>query len=337
VSNARRLISIVVPIFNERDNIAPLVGEITAVMGERGLAYELIVVDDGSTDGTGEVLEGLRGKYPGLRIVELRRNFGQTAAMAAGFDYARGEVVVPLDGDLQNDPADIPRLVARLEEGFDVVSGWRRRRRDPLLTRRIPSWLANCLISVITGVKLHDYGCTLKAYRREIVEHLHLYGEMHRFIPAVAGWAGARVAELEVNHRPRTRGKTKYGLTRLTKVLLDLLTIKFLGSFSTKPLHVFGSIGLVSFLGACVSGAVVLYQKWLAEPSLAMNRNPLLTLTALLIMMSVQFLLMGLLAEMVARTYHESQHKPIYIVRRVLEGSAQMGAGDRGTGENPEG
>ncbi len=320
MNQSTRLLSIVVPVFNERDNLALLVREIVAVMDDRGLNYELILVDDGSTDGSAAEYEGLCREYPLLKVVELRRNFGQTAAMAAGFDHARGDVMIPLDGDLQNDPADIPRLLAKLDEGFDVVSGWRRVRHDTWLTRRAPSGVANKLISLITGVKLHDYGCTLKAYRREIIEHLHLYGEMHRFIPALATWSGCRVAEIEVNHRPRTRGKTKYGLGRIFKVLLDLTTIKFLGSFSTKPLHIFGGVGMLSFLAACVTGAIVIWQKWFHSSHLAMNRNPLLILTTMLMMMSVQFLMMGLLAEMLARTYHESQKKPTYIVRRIRRG-----------------
>lgn len=312
-----RLISMVVPVRDEQENIPLLLAEIVAVMDTHQINYEIVVVNDGSTDNTAEVLAEAHVKYPHLLVVELRRNFGQTAAMSAGFDHSHGEVVVPLDGDLQNDPADIPRLLAKLDEGYDVVSGWRRKRFDKFLTRRVPSWLANRLIGIITGVKIHDYGCTLKAYHRDIVEHLHLYGEMHRFIPAIARWSGASVTEMEVNHRPRRFGRTKYGLGRLTRVMLDLMTIKFLGSFSTKPLHVFGTIGLATLLGALVSGGVMIYQKFGID--LPMNRNPLLILTAIAIVMGVQFLLMGLLAEMLARTYHESQHKPTYIIRRVLE------------------
>jgi len=329
LSEQHRMVSIVVPLLNEQDNVSDLVESVEAVMNAAKLRFELIMVDDGSTDGTVAVLERMQRTRPFMRVVELRRNFGQTAAMAAGFGHAEGDVIVPMDGDLQNDPADIPKLVAKLDEGYDVVSGWRKDRKDRLLTRKVPSWLANWLIGRITGVKLHDYGCSLKAYRKEVAEHTKLYGEMHRFIPALASWAGARVTEIVVNHRPRTRGKTKYGLSRTFKVLLDLVTVKFLGSFSTKPLYVFGGIGMVTLLGAIVSGAAVLYHKFISEPALSMNRNPLLIVAAILAVMSVQFLLMGLLAEMLARTYHESQNKPTYVVRRILGGN--------GGGSNPGG
>jgi glycosyltransferase involved in cell wall biosynthesis len=311
-------VSIVVPLLNERDNVRELVESVEAVMKQAGTSFELIAVDDGSTDGTVDILRELLSTRPWLSIIQLRRNFGQTAAMSAGFDHARGAVIVPLDGDLQNDPADIPRLISRLEEGYDVVSGWRRERKDKFFTRILPSRLANYLIGKITGVPLHDYGCSLKAYRKEVVSHTRLYGEMHRFIPALASWAGASVTELPVNHRPRVWGRSKYGLNRIVKVLLDLATVKFLGSFSTKPIHVFGGVGLLMFLGAVLSGATVLYQKFFSEARLSMNRNPLLILTALFIMTAVQFLLMGLLAEMLARTYHESQQKPTYVIRRIF-------------------
>jgi len=332
----RKTVSIIVPLFNERDNVSELTEQAAAVMGKTGWDYELILVDDGSTDGTVELLCQLQQRFGCLKIIELRRNFGQTAAMAAGFDHARGDVIVPLDGDLQNDPADIPRLVSKLDEGYDVVSGWRKQRKDKLLTRKIPSWIANYLIGRITKVPLHDYGCSLKAYRKEVIRHTRLYGEMHRFIPALASWSGARVTELEVKHHARRRGKTKYGLNRTVKVLLDLLTVKFLGSFSTKPLHIFGGMGLIALLGAFTSGAAVLYQKFVSPSHLSMNRNPLLTLTAMLMMMSVQFLLMGLLAEMVARTYHESQGKATYVVRRIIgpagehQADHQAGKGEHG-------
>ena len=319
VAHKDRMVSIIVPLLNERENVKELVESVATVMKENHMAFEIIMIDDGSSDDTVAVLEQMQKEHPYLKIIEFRRNFGQTAAMAAGFDHSRGEVIVPLDGDLQNDPADIPRLVAKLDEGFDVVSGWRRHRKDKLLSRKIPSWTANFFISKITRVPLHDYGCTIKAYRREIVQHTKLYGEMHRFIPALAGWAGASVAELEVNHRPRLRGETKYGLRRTANVILDLVTVKFLGSFSTKPLHIFGGIGMLSLIGSFLSGLAVLYQKYISSSHLPMNRNPLLILTAMLVMMSVQFLLMGLLAEMLARTYHESQDKPPYIIRRIIE------------------
>jgi glycosyltransferase involved in cell wall biosynthesis len=319
VSKNPEIVSIVVPLFNERENIPDLIERITQTMQQVELPYELILVDDGSTDGSIELLAKQQIVQPHIKIIELRRNFGQTAALAAGFDHAVGEIIVPLDGDLQNDPADIPRLMEKLNEGYDVVSGWRRKRKDKFITRKIPSWLANKIIGFITGVKLHDYGCTLKAYRREVVDHVNLYGEMHRFIPAIASWAGAKVTEMEVNHHPRTRGKTKYGLSRTIKVVFDLITVKFLGTFSTKPLHVFGWIGFFTFFMGCLSGAYVLYRKFISDPPLSMNRNPLFTLTAMLLMMSVVFVLMGLLAEMQCRTYHESQNKPTYVIRKILK------------------
>lgn len=308
------------PLLNECDNVTQLVDEIEAVMAaHKDLIYELILIDDGSKDTTPARLRQLQQNKPHIRIIEFRRNFGQTAAIAAGFDHARGSIIVPLDGDLQNDPADIPRLIAKLDEGFDVVSGWRRHRRDKVCTRKIPSWIANRFIGKITGLRIHDYGCTIKAYRKEVVDHIHLYGEMHRFIPAIASWYGAAVTEMEVNHRPRTRGQAKYGLGRTFKVILDLITVKFLGSFSTKPLHIFGLIGLLSMLGALVSGLITLYQKFIDPAHLAFNKNPLLILTTLLIITSVQFTFMGLLAEMLARTYHESQNKPTYVVRNIVQ------------------
>ena len=325
MSQSSDTISIVIPLFNERENIADLVKRLTETMQSAdrtesaGLNYELILVDDGSTDGSMELLAKLQVQQPNIKVIELRRNFGQTAALAAGFDHARGNIIVPLDGDLQNDPADIPRLIEKLNEGYDVVSGWRHKRKDKLFTRKIPSWIANKVIGFFTGVKLHDYGCTLKAYRREVVEHVNLYGEMHRFIPAIASWAGAKVTELEVIHHPRTRGKTKYGLSRTIKVIFDLITVKFLGTFSTRPLHVFGWIGVLTFLLSCLSGGYVVYRKWFVEPPLGINRNPLFYLTSMLVPMSIMFILMGLLAEMQCRTYHESQNKPTYVVRKILE------------------
>lgn len=316
-------ISVIVPLFNERDNVVELIDSVGESFVGSDVEFELLLVNDGSDDGTSELLERLGRDRPYLRVIELRRNFGQTAALAAGFDHASGDVIVPMDGDLQNDPADILRLVAKLDTGYDVVSGWRRRRKDMLIRRRLPSWLANRLIGFITGVRLHDFGCTLKAYRRELLKHMNLYGEMHRFIPAIAQRYGARVTELEVNHRERKHGRTKYGLSRTFKVVFDLVTVKFLGEFGTKPLHIFGSIGLVTGLGAMASGLVVLYQKF-SDRQVDMSDSPLPLLTVLLLMMSVQFLLMGLLAEMMARTYHESQNKPTYVVRRIL------GRGDSG-------
>jgi glycosyltransferase involved in cell wall biosynthesis len=311
-------LSLVIPVLNEQDSLPGLYGEIVQALGDR-YSYEVIFVDDGSSDGSFKVMEGLHKSDPRVRVIRLRRNFGQTAALAAGFRHSRGRVILPLDADGQNDPADIPALVARLNEGFDIVSGWRRDRKDTLVTRKIPSRLANWLISRITGVHLHDFGCTLKAYQADSLREIRLYGEMHRFIPALASWGGEKVTEMEVNHRPRRTGKTKYGLTRTFKVILDLITVKFLASFSTKPIYVFGGLGGVCFLGSVLTGLVVLYSKFLSEPSLNINRNPLFVLSMMLMTAAIQFVMMGLLAEILVRTYHESQDRPTYAIETILE------------------
>jgi len=319
-------LSIVVPVFNEVDNLDALHVEILQAIRDR-YDYEILYIDDGSTDGSFDVLERFHRADPRVRVVQFRRNFGQTAALAAGFKMARGRIIVPLDADRQNDPADIPRLVEKLDEGYDIVSGWRKNRQDTYLTRTLPSRLGNWLIGRITGVRLHDYGCTLKAYRADSIKQIRLYGEMHRFIPALAGWGGERIAEMAVNHRPRTAGRTKYGLNRTFKVILDLITIKFLASFSTKPIYVFGGLGGLCLSGAFLSGLAVLYYKFLADPPINMNRNPLLVLTMILVITGVQFVMMGLLAEILVRTYHESQDRPIYVVDRVLDADAASPGG----------
>ncbi|HOK65961.1 MAG TPA: glycosyltransferase family 2 protein [Anaerohalosphaeraceae bacterium] len=316
-------LSIVIPVFNEESNLEPLHREIESVLSGQGLTYEILAVDDGSTDGSFETLQKIQKTEPHLRIIRFRRNFGQTAALSAGFKHARGRVIVPMDADGQNDPADIPRLLKKLQEGYDIVSGWRKERKDNPVTRTLPSRIANWLIGRITGVRLHDYGCTLKAYRAESLKPIRLYGEMHRFIPALARWGGEKVAEVVVNHRPRRHGKTKYGLNRIFKVLLDLITIKFLASFSTKPIYVFGGLGMVCLLGSIVSGAVVLYMKLALQYS--MNRNPLLIVSLILMTTAVQFVLMGLLAEILVRTYHESQDRPTYVIERILEPAESAG------------
>jgi glycosyltransferase involved in cell wall biosynthesis len=309
-------LSVVVPLLDERDNLLPLYDQIKQALDGR-FKYEIIFVDDGSTDGSFEALKTFHDVDDRVRVIRFRRNFGQTAALSAGFLHARGEAIIALDADLQNDPADIPMLVAKLNEGYDVVSGWRKNRHDDALTRLLPSRIANWLISRITDVRLHDYGCTLKAYRREVIAETRLYGEMHRFIPALASWTGARIAECEVNHRPRTAGVAKYGLGRTWKVILDLITVKFLGSFSTKPIYIFGGLGGLTTLGAVLCGLIVLYQK--VSAGFSMNRNPLLILTAVLMIATVQFILMGLLAELQVRTYHESQDRPTYVIREILD------------------
>ena len=315
-------VSVVVPLLNEQDNIGPLYEQITQTLTDV-YDYEIIFVDDGSSDNSFNVLTKLQKADAGMRVICFRKNFGQTAALSAGFAHARGKVIVAIDADLQNDPADIPEMLAKLDEGFDVVSGWRKKRHDNAITRLLPSKIANWLIAKITGVKLHDFGCTLKVYRREVLAEIKLYGEMHRFIPALASWSGARIAEMVVNHRPRTAGTAKYGLGRTLKVILDLITVKFLGSYSTKPIYIFGGMGLISGLGAIASGLVVIFQKF--AYNFPMNRNPLLVLTALLIATTIQFILMGLLAELLVRTYHESQNRPTYVIKEILESTGRDG------------
>jgi glycosyltransferase involved in cell wall biosynthesis len=309
-------LSIVVPIYNEEENIPLLVETISAALAGSRLDYELILVDDGSGDSSFSLLKGIAEADPRVRIIRFRRNFGQTAAMAAGFDAATGCVVVPMDGDLQNDPADIPRLLSRIDEGYDVVSGWRKDRRDTFINRRLPSILANGIISAMTGVRLHDYGCTLKAYRREVLEGINLYGEMHRFIPALASQVGARVTELPVRHHLRLYGKSKYGISRTMRVVLDLMTVKFLLTYSTKPIQLFGKWGIYTLLAGVLSGAAMVYMKLFEQVN--MNRNPLLIMTGFLLFMGVQFIVLGLLGELNARTYYEAQGKPIYVVKERI-------------------
>lgn len=312
--SARPAISVVIPLYNEAENVEDLHRELTRSLEAMGRPYEVILVDDGSTDGTLDRLLAIESRDTGVRVLRLRRNFGQTAAFSAGFDHARGDVVVTSDGDLQNDPADIPALVAKLDEGYDLVCGWRRRRQD-VLSKRLPSWFANRLISWATGVHLHDYGCSLKAIRSEVAKGLRLYGEMHRFIPAVASWMGVTVAEIEVRHRPRTRGSSKYGLGRTLRVLLDLFTVKFLLAYGTRPAHLFGVMGL-----GC-GGAGFLILAYLSYIRLfrdtAIGGRPMLMLGALLFLTGVILVCFGLIGELLVRTYHESQGKPIYVVKEM--------------------
>jgi glycosyltransferase involved in cell wall biosynthesis len=310
-------LSIVVPVFNEEENIEPLIGEIRGALAPSVKSYELITIDDGSTDATFAILRRLHRCDPALHVIRLKRNFGQTAALAAGLSYASGDVVVLMDGDGQNDPADIPALLAKLREGNDLVAGWRHDRKDPFFTRRLPSMIANRLISWATKVKLHDYGCTLKVMRKEIAKGLRLYCEMHRFIPAIAYERGARVAELKVNHRPRLRGVSKYGISRTLRVVLDLMTVKFLSSYSTRPAHVFGPVGILSGLSGFVLALHLTIQKLVYDAEI--GSRPLLLLAILLIFIGIQFVTMGLLGEMLARTYHESQDRAVYVVGEVLQ------------------
>lgn len=311
-------VSLVIPCYNEEESLGELGSQIDAVVArltERGHAVEVIFVDDGSRDRTAEILKQLSVGRPHVTVIRFARNFGQTAAMSAGFDASSHEVVVPLDADLQNDPADIPVLLDKLEDGYDVVSGWRRNRKDTFVTRKIPSWAANRLISRISGVALHDYGCTLKAYRRSVIANVHLYGEMHRFIPIYAAQQGARVAEIEVNHRPRLHGRTKYGLGRVPNVLLDLVLVQFLWRYGTKPMHVFGKFGLANIAASLVSFAVMVWFKfWGGKDFVA---TPLPALTIMFFLIGCLSVLMGLLAEVVMRTYYESSSSRTYLVRET--------------------
>ncbi len=309
-------ISVFLPVYNEEPNLLPLHAQLDDALSKLGRSAEIVFVDDGSTDDSLKVLRELAAKDDRVRVVALKRNYGQTAAMAAGIDAAQGQVLIPMDADLQNDPADIVRLLEKLDEGYDVVSGWRKNRQDKLITRKIPSMLANRLISWIGGVPLHDYGCSLKAYRRESLQDVKLYGEMHRFIPIYASWAGARVAEIPVEHHARTMGKSKYGLSRTIKVVFDLMTIKFMASYQTKPIYVFGSFGMLAFLISILAGLYALFLKLFHKADFV--QTPLPILAIVMFAVGIQFLLMGLLAEMLVRTYHESQSKAIYAVRERL-------------------
>jgi glycosyltransferase involved in cell wall biosynthesis len=323
MENERPEVSVVIPLYNEADNLEQLHSELSSSLESMGRSYEVILVDDGSSDGTLEGLLDIEARDPRVRVLRLRRNFGQTAAFSAGFDHARGEIVVTSDGDLQNDPADIPRLVAKLDEGYDMVCGWRRNRKDPI-SKRLPSWFANRLIAWSTGVGIHDYGCSLKAIRGEVARGLRLYGEMHRFIPAVASWMGVQLTELVVHHRPRVKGESKYGLGRTARVLLDLFTVKFLLSYGTRPAHLFGFMGLSS--GGAGLG-ILLYLSYIKLfMDEAIGGRPLLLLGVLLLLTGIILVNFGLVSELLVRTYHESQGKPIYVVKELRRPSPAAGA-----------
>ena len=307
------MISVAVPICNEAGNLTELYRKVRTAMEKIGRPWELILVNDGSTDDSETLLDELAATDARVKVIHFRRNFGQTAAMMAGFDFARGDVVIPMDGDLQNDPDDIPLMLAKLDEGFDVVSGWRKDRQDDAIKRNLPSIMANRLISLVSGVRLHDFGCSLKAYRREVLEGVRLYGEMHRFLPIYARWHGARISEVVVRHFPRSSGHSKYGLERVLKVIADLVTVKFLDRFQQKPMYLFGAVGLGSFGISLVSGVYALWRKFADNE--AFIKNPLLLLTVLTGMTGLMCILMGLLAEMIVRTFYESQGKSVYLVR----------------------
>ena len=308
-------LSIVIPVYDEEESLPELYRSLKEVLEALGASYEIIFVDDGSRDSSLLILEDIQAADDKVVVISFRRNFGQTAALAAGFDYAKGDIVITMDADLQNDPADIPKLLEKINE-YDVVSGWRKERKDPFLSRKLPSMIANWLISVVTGVYLHDYGCTLKAYRADVVKNIRLYGDMHRFIPALASWVGAEITEVETRHNPRRFGTSKYGISRTLRVILDLITVKFLQSFSTRPIHAFGLAGLALGSAGVLISFYLTYEKLIMGESI--GGRPLLLLGILLIILGFQCVIMGLLGEMLARVYHESQKKPIFVVKKVL-------------------
>jgi glycosyltransferase involved in cell wall biosynthesis len=309
-------LSVVIPLYNEEESIRLLHTALSEALASYGQPYEIIIVDDGSKDGSFALLRALAMEDEHLKVIRLRRNFGQTAAFAAGFDYARGDVIVTMDADLQNDPQDIPLLMAKIEEGYDIVSGWRKNRQDRFWDRKLPSMIANRLISNITDVRLHDYGCSLKAYRRDVLQHVRLYGELHRFTPALASRVGGAVAEVPVHHHARKFGRSNYGIGRTVRVALDLITVWFLSGYATRPIHVFGTIGLLAAGGGLLAGLYLSFIKLFMGHNI--GNRPMLLLAVLLVVIGVQLVTMGLLGEMIIRTYHESQNKPIYIVREVV-------------------
>lgn len=311
-------LSVVIPIYDEEENIPELYRRLHQTLSTLDRSYEIIAIDDGSRDNSFSILKELAEQDPHLRVVRFRRNFGQSAAFAAGFDLARGQVIITMDADLQNDPADIPRLLETMEQGdYDIVSGWRKDRKDPFLTRRLPSQIANRLISWATDIHLHDYGCSLKAYRAEVIKQVHLYGELHRFIPALASWIGVRVAEIPVQHHPRMHGRSKYGLGRVFRVLLDLITVRFLLSYSARPMQLFGGLGLISAgIGFLIGLYLTALKLFFGEQ---LSTRPLLWLAILMVIIGMQLITMGLLGELIIRTYHETQNKPIYAIREIIE------------------
>lgn len=309
-------LSIVIPIFNEEENLPLIYEEVKGVLEGMGVEHEILFVDDGSTDTSLNIIRAIQNNDPSVIGVSFRKNFGQTAAMSAGFDYATGDVIVTMDGDLQNDPHDIPHMIQKIGEGYDVVTGWRHDRKDAFINRKLPSIIANKIISWTTKVSLHDYGCTLKAFRREVIKNIKLYGEMHRFIPAIASGMGISFTEIKVNHRPRRFGTSKYGISRTIRVILDLITVKFLLSYATRPIQVFGLLGFVSgSVGFLIALVMTVQRQFFGVP---LADRPLLFLAILLIFVGIQFISLGLIAELQARTYHESQQKPVYYVREVV-------------------
>ncbi len=316
IEGASPRISIVIPLYNEEESIPALWEALDQAIANYAEPAEVIIVDDGSKDRSFALLSEIAARDPRFTIIRFRRNFGQTAGFAAGFAQARGDVVITMDADLQNDPMDIPKLMAKIDEGYDIVSGWRKDRQDRYLDRKLPSMMANRLISNVTDVRLHDYGCSLKAYRRDVLQHVHLYGELHRFIPALASQVGGTVTEVPVNHRARRFGRSKYGISRTVRVMLDLITVWFMGTYSTRPIHVFGTLGLLSAAAGVAIGLFLTFLKVFLQENI--GNRPLLLLAVLLVVIGVQLITMGLLGEMITRTYYESQNKPIYVVREIL-------------------
>jgi glycosyltransferase involved in cell wall biosynthesis len=312
----KETISVLIPVYNEEGNLLPLSERLISALKKTGRPYEVIFVDDGSSDGSLEILLDIIKKNPNIKVISFSRNFGQTAALSAGIDFSKGDILIPMDGDLQNDPEDILLLLQKIEEGYDVVSGWRKNRKDPFFSRRLPSAIANKIISWIGGVHLHDHGCTLKAYRRDILKNIRLYGEMHRFIPIYAQWIGARVSEIPVRHFQRESGTSKYGMSRVFKVILDLMVVKFLLSYSQKPIYLFGGMGLLMIVGALLAGLYALYLKFFEGTSFILTPLPLLFV--LLLMLGFLSILMGFLAEILTRTYYESQGKPTYQIKETI-------------------
>lgn len=317
---ANPYLSVTIPIYNEEDNVPLLYARTRDALDSLGKTWELVLVNDGSRDDSAQRLDAVAAQDPRVRVIHLSRNFGQTAALMAGLDHARGEIIVPMDGDLQNDPADIGSLLAKLDEGYDVVSGWRKDRKDAAFKRNLPSRIANDLISTVSGVHLHDYGCSLKAYRRTVLEGVKLYGEMHRFVPIYAAWNGARVTEIEVTHHPRIHGESNYGLERVVKVVLDLVVVKFLFKYAGKPIYLFGGFGLIGLAAAALVLAWALWLKFFEDVSLI--QTPLPVFSVILFAIGIMSFLLGLLAEMLNRTYHESQAKPVYRIGRIVQRDA---------------
>lgn len=308
--------SVVIPAYNEEENLELLYRRLKEVLDKFKKPYELVFIDDGSVDKSFSILERLHWRDKNVKVIKLKRNFGQTAAIAAGFELAQGEIVITLDADLQNDPRDIPRLLNKMKEGYDLVSGWRKNREDPFFSKKLPSFFANRLIASFTGVNIHDYGCTLKVYRKEVVKNIRLYGEMHRFIPALAHWMGATITELPIRHHPRKYGRSKYSLSRIIKVALDLITVKFLVSYQTKPIYIFGTMGTFLVFAGGLAAIVTLVEKFFY--GVWVHRNPMALLMVFFVILGIQFIMMGLLAEISIRTYHESQKKPIYFIDKIL-------------------